>query len=115
MANSRLASRPTTKKNRTIRPSLTQLRRDSEIPEPPIRTDSVVVHTDSYESDQGEFAHTSAATAATSRIAALPVSVDRKSRTGAARFRPHAVRPVNGVVCASAIGLVTKPPTAHAG
>src|SRR3989440_9238719 len=35
-------------------------------------------------------------------MAALPVSVLRKLRPGAVRFRAQAVRPVNGVVCASA-------------
>lgn len=42
------------------------------------------------------FAQTSAATAATSRTAALPVSVRRKPRSGVSRFRTQAVRPVNG-------------------
>ena len=47
IANSRLASRPTTKKKRTIRPWLTHSRRLSEIPDPPIWIDSFVVHSDS--------------------------------------------------------------------
>src|SRR5436309_15323007 len=56
--------------------------------------ESFVVQTDSYELDHGAFAHRSAASAAHSNTAAPPVSVLRKSRTGAARFRAHAVRPV---------------------
>ncbi len=47
---------------------------------------------------------------ATSRTIALPVSVLRKSRTGAARLRAHAVRPVRTVACAVAIGVqIDKP------
>ena len=47
---------------------------------------------------------------ATSRTIALPVSVLRKSRTGAARLRAHAVRPVCTVACAVAIGVqIDKP------
>src|SRR6185437_9360325 len=39
------------------------------------------------------FTHTSAATVAASRKAALEVSVRRKFRSGVSRFRAHAVRP----------------------
>ena len=42
------------------------------------------------------FAHSSATTVAASISAAPPVSVLRKSLTGAARFRPQAVRSENG-------------------
>ena len=42
------------------------------------------------------FAHSSAATVAASISAAPPVSVFRKSLTGAARFRPQAVFCENG-------------------
>ena len=42
------------------------------------------------------FTQTSAATAAASRNAALPVSVRRKLRSGVSRFRAQAVRPENG-------------------
>ncbi len=65
------------------------------MPPPPRPIESVVVQSDSYESDHGEFAHNSAPTAAQSNTAAPPVSVVRKSRTGAARFRAQAVRPVS--------------------
>jgi hypothetical protein len=41
--------------------------------------------------------------AAPSSAAALPVSVARNSRTGAAMLRTHAVRPVNGPACVVAI------------
>ena len=61
--------------------------------------ESFVVQTDSYECDEGEFAHRSAAIVAASSTAALPVSVVRKSRTGAARLRAQAVLPVKGVAC----------------
>jgi DnaK suppressor protein len=93
-----LASSPTTRKKNVIRPSFTHCRRSCEIPEPPTWIESFVVQTDSYELDQGEFAHKSAAAVAPSKTTALPVSVQRKSRTGDARFRAHAVRPVNGSV-----------------
>src|SRR5450755_557476 len=55
------------------------------------------------------FTHASAASVAPSRIAALPVSVRRKSRSGASRFRAQAVRPANeGVDCSvSATGEVS--------
>ena len=46
-------------------------------------------------------AHTSAATAAASRIAALPLCVRRKSRSGASRLRAQAVRPDSRPVCVS--------------
>src|SRR5437660_8424581 len=83
-----------TRKKNVISPSFTQWRRSAEIPPPPIRIESFVVHNDWYESDHGEFAHRSAAIVAASRKIALPVSVLRKSRTGAPRFRAQAVRPV---------------------
>src|SRR3954447_20511142 len=93
-SSSRLASRPTTRKKSVIRPSLTQPRRSIAIAWSPTRIDSTVPQNDSYESDHGEFAHTSAATVAPSSAAAPAVSVLRKSRSGAARLRAHAVRPV---------------------
>jgi hypothetical protein len=40
------------------------------------------------------FIQTSAAAAAVSRTAALPVSVRRNNRSGVGRFRAHAVVPV---------------------
>jgi hypothetical protein len=91
-----LASSPTTRKKNVIRPSLTQCRRSSEMPSPPRRIESSVVQSDSYESDQGEFAHANAATVAHSNTTAPADSVLRKSLTGAARFRAHAVRPTGG-------------------
>src|SRR5438874_9648072 len=51
--------------------------------------------TRSYEA-ASTFAQTSAATAAASSTAALPVSVRRKLRSGVSRLRTQAVRPVNG-------------------
>src|SRR3954453_12833469 len=93
-SSSRLASRPTTRKNSVIRPWLTQSRRSIAIAWSPTRIDSTVRQNDSYESDHGEFAHTSAATVAPSSAAAPAVSVLRKARSGAARFPGHAVRPV---------------------
>jgi hypothetical protein len=65
------------------------------MPEPPTRIDSVVVQTRSYDAGSA-FAQTSAATTAARRIAALPVSVCRKERSGVCRLRVHAVRPLNG-------------------
>ncbi len=89
----RLASRPTTRKNSVIRPSLTHVRRSAAIPVVPRWIESSVVHTDSYVCHHGEFAHSSAAIAAPSITNAPPASVLRKLRTGVARFRAHAVRP----------------------
>ena len=94
VSNSRLASRPTTRKKSVIRPSLIHSRRWSEMPWSPTMIDRSVVQKDSYESDHGEFDHASAATAAASRASAPDDSVFRKSRTGAARLRAHAVRSV---------------------
>ena len=91
VSSSRLASSPTTRKKSVIKPSFTQCRRSSEMPPLPMVIESFVVQNDSYESDQGELAHRSAATAAASRTIAPPVSALRKSRTGVARFRAHAV------------------------
>ena len=47
MSNSRLASRPTTRKKNAIRPSLTHSRRSSEIPPSPIWIDTVVAQKES--------------------------------------------------------------------
>src|SRR5438874_608995 len=66
-----------------------------------MRIDSVVRQTRSYE-PTSTFAQTTAATAATSRTTALPVSVRRKPRSGVSRFRTQAVRPVNGDSTATA-------------
>src|SRR4051812_17075053 len=93
VSSSRLASSPTTRKKKVISPWLTHCRRSREMPSLPRRIESFVVQNDSYESGHGELAHKSAATAAASNTMALPVSVVRKSRTGAARFRAQAVRP----------------------
>src|SRR5262245_21311862 len=94
-SSSRFASSPTTRKKNVISPWFTHSRSSSEMPWLPRRIDSSVVHTDSYELSQGELAHRSAATVAASSTSAPPDSVLRKSRTGAARFRAHAVRSVN--------------------
>src|SRR5918998_1232350 len=96
-SNSRLASSPITRKKNVMRPWFTHSRRSSDMPSPPSRIERSVVQTDSYELDHGEFAHSSATTAAVSNATAPPDSVARKSRTGAARFRAHAVRPLNDV------------------
>ena len=93
----RLASRPTTRKNSVINPSLTHVRRSAAIPVVPMWIESSVVHTDSYVCHHGEFAHSNAAIAAPSITNAPPASVLRKLRTGAARFLAHAVRPANGM------------------
>src|SRR5689334_14511281 len=101
---SRLASSPTTRKKNVIRPWFTQWRRSIAMWALPRLIESFVPQTESYESGHGELAQTSAAMVAPSSTAALPVSVARKSRTGAARLRAQAVLPVNGVVAvASAI------------
>ena len=100
----RLASRPTTRKNSVISPSLTQVRKSAAIPVLPTWIESSVRHTDSYVCHHGEFAHTSAAIAAPSMTNAPPASVLKKLRTGAARFLAHAVRPLNGT--ASVVTLI---------
>ena len=84
------------------------------MPAPPRRTESFVVQSDSYEPDQGELAHDSAATAAHSNTSAPPVSVLRKSRTGAARFRAQAVRPVSEAARADPSDLLLPAPSAPA-
>ena len=94
MSISRRASRPVTRKKKVISPSLIQWRRSWEIPLLPIWIDSLVLHSDSYELDQGELAHIQATNTAPRSTAAPPVSVVRKSRTGVARLRAQAVRSV---------------------
>ncbi len=92
MSNSRRASSPTTKKKNVMRPLFTHSRRSIAIPCPPARISSCVSHTDRYE-PASAFTHTRAATVAASRIAALPVSVFRNSRSGRSRLRAQAVWP----------------------
>src|SRR5438874_3334925 len=102
-SNSRLASNPTTRKKNVISPSLTHWRRSIDTDPPPSCTESWVLQTESYEPESGRLAQASAPIVAASSTAALPVSVLRKSRTGAATLRAHAVRPVRAVACAVAI------------
>ena len=56
-----------------------------------------MLHTESYD-DASAFTQTSAATAAASKTAELPVSVLRNSRRGVCRLRAHAVVPENACV-----------------
>ena len=79
---SRRASSPTTRKKNVISPLLTQVRRSWVTPCEPMRIDSGVRHTDSYE-PRSMFAQTSAAAIASTRTPALPDSVCRKERSGA--------------------------------
>src|SRR5690349_11613224 len=74
----------------------------------PTLIDSSVLQTDAYD-DESMFAHSSAATAAARRTAALPVSVDRKLRSGVGMLRAHAVVPEKDVACASAIASASRP------
>src|SRR5262245_39179192 len=106
VSSSRLASRPTTRKKSVIRPWLIHSRRGSEMPCSPTITDRSVVQNDSYESDHGELDHASAASAAASRAIAPDDSVFRKSRTGAARLRAHAVRSVKARAIAPLVNAV---------
>ena len=85
-------------KKKAIRPSLTQCRRSREMPSLPMRIESSVLQKDSYESGHGELAQMRAASAAQSSATAPADSVLRKSRTGAAMLRAHAVRSVKGRV-----------------
>ncbi len=91
-SNSRRASSPTTRKKSVINPLFSHCRRSWETPAPPMRIESTVSQTRSYDAES-TFTHTSAATVAASRNAALPVSVRRKVRSGVSRLRAHAVRP----------------------
>src|SRR5919108_933229 len=104
LSSSRLASSPTTRKKNVMSPWFTTCRRSSEIPASPTRMETVVVQNDSYESHHGEFAQSSASTDAATIATALPVSLLKKSRTGAVRFRAHAVlaRCASGVELADA-------------
>jgi hypothetical protein len=85
-----------TRKKKVIKPSFAHCRRSSVIPSLPSRIESFAVQTDSYDPGNA-FAQTSAAAAEHSNTAAPPASVLRKLRTGAPRFRAHAVRPVGGL------------------
>ena len=102
-SNSRRASSPTTKKKNVMRPSFTQWRRSCSMPAEPSRSANVVRHRASYD-EASRFTQRSAATVAASRIAALPVSVRRNSRSGVSRFRVQAVPRTNGDSEASATG-----------
>src|SRR3954469_5551046 len=113
-SSSRLASSPTTRKNSVIRPWLIQPRRSSAIAWSPTLTESTVRQNDSYVSHHGEFAHASAATVAPSSAAAPAVSVLRKSRSGAARLRAHAVRSVWPPEGAASSAVVLPAPSAIA-
>ena len=67
-SNSRLISRPTTKKNTTIRPSFTQWDNGFASPNPPMPMTMGVCHSESYSDVHGELAHARAmAVAARSR------------------------------------------------
>src|SRR5439155_6138487 len=88
------ASSPATKKKKVINPLFTHWRRSSAISAPPRSIDSFVLQSESYD-EASMFTQTSAATAAASKTAALPVSVRRNSRSGVSRLRAHAVRPEN--------------------
>src|SRR2546425_7565943 len=61
------------------------------MPVSPMRIESTVRQTRSYE-EASTLTQASAASAAASRTAALPVSVRRKVRNGVSRLRDHAVR-----------------------
>jgi hypothetical protein len=52
-----------------------------------------VLHSDTYASDHGEFAHISPTIAAASSTPALPVSVTKKRRAGAASWANNIRRP----------------------
>src|SRR4051812_13636354 len=113
-SSSRRASSPTTRKNSVISPEFTQPRRSIVTPESPRRIESTVRQNDSYESDHGEFAHTRAATVAPSSAVAPAVSVLRKSRSGAARLRAHAVRSVWPPEGAASSAVIVPAPSAIA-
>ena len=80
--NSRRTSRPITKKNSAIAPSLTQWRRSMAIPMSPTCTDTGVCHSATYCSDSGELAQATATVVAASSRPALPDSVPKKLRSG---------------------------------
>ncbi len=94
MSNSRRASSPTTKKKNAIRPALTHSLRSSVIPWSPTAIASSALQSRLYD-DASILTQTNAATVAASRIAALPVSVDRKSRSGVGTLRAQAVVPAS--------------------
>ena len=68
-----------------INPSFTQWRRSRSSECPATVTATRLDHRLSYEADQGEFAHTSAASAPTASRTAPALSVRRKSRSGESR------------------------------
>ncbi len=99
MSSSRRASSPMTRKKKVISPSLTQPRRFSASSAPPIRIESSLSQKVAYEW-ASTLAQASAAIAPASRTRAPPDSVRRKSRTGKARLRAQAVRPVKDAASA---------------
>ncbi len=114
MSNSRRASRPNTKKKNVISPLFTHSRRSSDTPAPASRTDSRAPHTASYDAAL-TLIHASAATAAATSTAALPVSVRRNTRSGVSRLRAHAVRPAKRSAAADAWPAGTAPPSRSPG
>ena len=82
LTNSRLISRPTTKKKIVINPSLTHSRRVRCRECSPTVIEIVVVHNCSYDDDQGELAQIIATTAAITSRTPPDASVRRKSRSG---------------------------------
>ncbi len=101
MSNSRRASRPTTKKNRVIRPLFSHPRRSRLIEWSPSRTTRSVSHTLRYD-DESMLIQSSAVIVASSSTPALPVSVPMNSRSGVSRLRAHAVLPEKGLVLSDA-------------
>lgn len=79
VVTSRLISRPTTRKNRVIRPSLTQCCKSMPMLSPPSWTVAKVLHRCSYEPRSGELGQTSATTVAPRRKTPDASSVRRNS------------------------------------
>jgi hypothetical protein len=86
-----------TKKNKAIRPSLTQCPRSSASSEEPTLIVASVLHSDSYDSDHGELAHTRATSVAPRRSPALPASVSRNVRRGPVSCPSRIVRRGRGL------------------
>jgi hypothetical protein len=96
-----LISRPTTKKKTAMRASLTQCRRSSARTNRPTSMVTSVVQNCSYASDHGEFASTSATSAATSRTIPPADSTRRKAATGRPTYLAsgRSLANQNGPVC----------------
>jgi len=99
-ATSRLISRPTSRKNTAIRPSLIQSSSGLASASAPIRTSTGVSHRAPYQARNGELASSIASTPAPTRTIPPAASSARNSRS--------ASRAERGVSCSRSVGVIPR-------